>query len=67
MTTIGQELCPACGRVVWLVRLHTGPAYWHGPDRQSDCLEPGFVRPDEAEAVRRIREREPDLVARAHP
>jgi hypothetical protein len=57
MTTIGTEMCPACGRVVWLVRLHTGPAYCHVPRTYGDvpCLGMEFTWPDEAEDVRRIR------------
>lgn len=56
-TVIGTELCPACGRVAWLVRLHSGLAYCHTPRSYGDvpCLGNEFSWPDEAEAVRRIR------------
>lgn len=63
---IGTEMCPACGRVVWLVRLHAGPAYSHlgvGP-----CLGDSFLPVRDAEAVRRIRERGGErLRLAAHP
>lgn len=65
-TTIGSELCPACGRLVWLVRLHSGLAYFHGVIA-GGCLGESFVRTGEAEAVRRIREHDPLLTVRAHP
>jgi hypothetical protein len=70
MTAIGTEICPACGRVVWLVRLHTGLAYCHVPRTYGDvpCLGMEFTRVDEAEAVRRIRERGGErLRLAAHP
>lgn len=68
MTTIGPEMCPACGRVAWLVRLHSGPAYFHGAYGDSLCLGESFVRADDAEAVRQIRERDGERLRRAaHP
>ncbi|MER7487940.1 hypothetical protein ABTY20_18935 [Streptomyces sp. NPDC126497] len=68
MTTIGTEICPACGRVVWLVRLPAGPAYFHGAYGDSLCLGESFVRAGDAEAVRRIRERGGErLRLAAHP
>lgn len=53
----GSELCPACGRVVWLVRLLSGPAYCHTPRAYGDapCLGTEYTWPGEAEAIRRIR------------
>lgn len=68
MTTIGVEICPACGRVTWLVRLHTGAAYFHGGYDRDLCLRESFVYTDEAESVRRIRERGGErLRLAAHP
>jgi hypothetical protein len=66
-TMIGPEMCPACGRVVWLVRLMSGAHYAHVGGRAWSCLGETFVREDEAEAVRRIRERDRRLTVRAHP
>jgi hypothetical protein len=69
-TVIGPELCPACGRVTWLVRLHSGPVYCHTPRTYGDvtCLGTEYTRPGEAETVRRIREQGGErLRLAAHP
>jgi hypothetical protein len=51
----GSELCPACGRVVWLVWLLSGPALAHDAYGDGLCIGGQYIRPDEAEAIRRIR------------
>lgn len=66
-TVIGTELCPACGRVAWLVRLLSGAAYCHSAWGGDGCFGEQFIRVETAEAVRRIREQEPRLVTQAHP
>jgi hypothetical protein len=66
-TMIGPEMCPACGRVVWLVRLMSGLHYSHLGRAAGQCLGETFVRQDDAEAVRRIRAQDWRLTTRAHP
>lgn len=56
MSVIGSELCPACGRVVWLARLLSGTVYCHVGNGDETCFGEAFVQPADAEAVRRIRE-----------
>ncbi|MGY5634152.1 hypothetical protein ACW7N6_38065 [Streptomyces sp. UC1A3] len=65
-TVIGTEMCPACGRVVWLTRLPSGLHYFHATGEA--CLGDQLVRKDDAEAVRLLRERGGErLRLAAHP
>ncbi len=67
-TVIGPELCPACGRVTWLVRVLSGLWLSHGAYGDGLCLGGEYVRPEDAEAVRRIREQGGErLRLAAHP
>lgn len=62
------DRCPACDRRAYLGRTRMGMTWVHGAYDDGLCLEGAFIRVEDAEAVRRIRDEEGERLLRAaHP